>query len=275
MTGAGRGGADDPESAAAQAGSSDSATHERVTNNPSDLVLVTFRDRVAVITLNDPAQRNALTPRLSHRLAAAVTELEDNPQVNAVIITGAGTAFCAGAHRSVTREPSEQALRAMYEGFLAVAECTLPTIAAVNGPAVGAGFNLALACDVRIAGPTALFDARFVSLGVHPGGGMTWMLHRAAGPQVAKAALLFGDRFDAGEAVRHRIALRVDQDPVDGAMRLARAAAEAPREVILNTKATMRATVTPGTLDVHEHRFAVHNELGPQLRSATARTSGP
>src|ERR1700720_36743 len=101
---------------------------------------------------------------------------------------------------------------------MAVGRCTLPTIAAVNGPAVGAGLNLALAADVRIAGPNALFDARFQKLGLHPGGGATWMLQRAVGPQVARAALLFGMRFDAESAVRHGLGLRVPDDPVPAAL---------------------------------------------------------
>ena len=92
---------------------------------------------------------------------------------------------------------TEDGLRRIYDGFLAVANCTLPTIAAVNGAAVGAGLNLALAADVRIAEPAAVFDPRFQKLGMHPGGGATWMLQRAVGPQAARASLLFGMRFDA------------------------------------------------------------------------------
>ena len=125
-----------------------------------------------------------------------------------MIVTGAGKAFCAGADLSALGAAAEDGLRRLYDGFLAVADCTLPTVAAVNGPAVGAGLNLALACDVRIAGPAALFDARFQKLGIHPGGGMTWMLQRAVGPQLARAALLFGMRFDADAAVSARPSAR-------------------------------------------------------------------
>ena len=120
----------------------------------------------------------------------------------------------------------------IYDGFLAVANCTLPTIAAVNGAAVGAGLNLALAADVRIAGPAALFDPRFQKLGIHPGGGATWMLQRAVGPQVARASLLFGMSFDAETAVRHGLALKVAEDPVAAARELAAGPAAAPRDVV-------------------------------------------
>ncbi len=90
-------------------------------------------------------------------------------------------AFCAGADlTALGGGGAERHWRGIYDGFLAVGNCALPTIAAVNGAAVGAGLNLALAADVRIAGPAALFDARFQKLGMHPGGGATWMLQRAS-----------------------------------------------------------------------------------------------
>lgn len=154
---------------------------------------------------------------------------------------------------------------------MALASCTLPTVAAVNGPAVGAGLNLALAADVRIAGPTAVFDPRFQKLGIHPGGGATWMLQRAVGPQVARAALLFGMRFDAETAVTHGLALHVADDPVAAALDLARGPASAPREVVLATKATMRATASPGTVDTDTHHSAMRTELGPQASSIQSR----
>jgi enoyl-CoA hydratase len=132
---------------------------------------------------------------------------------------------------------------------------------------VGAGLNLALATDVRIAGPNALFDARFQKLGLHPGGGATWMLQRAVGPQVARAALLFGMRFDAESAVRHGLALSIADDPVAAALELAAGPAAAPRQVVLATKATMRATASPGSVDAEQHELAKDTELGPQANS--------
>ncbi|OBI16440.1 enoyl-CoA hydratase [Mycobacterium sp. E2497] len=237
----------------------------------SDLVLFTVDNRVALITVNDPDRRNAVTAEMSARLRAAVERAEADPDVHAVVVTGAGKAFCAGADLSALSaaggDKAETGLQQLYDGFMAVSSCRLPTIAAVNGAAVGAGLNLALAADVRIAGPAALFDARFQKLGLHPGGGVTWMLQRAVGPQVARAALLFGMRFDAETAAHHGLALAVADDPVAAALELAGGPAAAPREVVLATKATMRATVSPGSLDHEQHVFAMRTELGPQAYS--------
>lgn len=235
-----------------------------------DRVLLEIADGVALITVNDPDRRNAVTDEISAGLRLAIADAQDDPNVHAVVVTGAGTAFCAGADLSALGAAAEDGLRRLYDGFLAVADCALPTVAAVNGPAVGAGLNLALACDVRIAGPAALFDPRFQKLGIHPGGGMTWMLQRAVGPQVARAALLFGMRFDAEAAVSHGLALEVADDPVAAARQLAAGPASAPREVVIATKATMRATDSPGSVDTELHAVAVRAELGPQAESIQA-----
>ena len=229
-----------------------------------ELVRYGVTERVALLTVNDPDRRNAVTAAMSAQLRAAVQQAEADPGVHALVITGAGRAFCAGADLAALGVATEAGLLALYDGFMAVAHCTLPTIAAVNGAAVGAGLNLALAADVRIAGPRALFDTRFQQLGLHPGGGATWMLHRAVGPQVARAALLFGMRFDAEAAVAHGLALQIDDDPVSAALALAAGPASAPRHVVLATKATMRATASPGAIDIDQHEFAKQTELGPQ-----------
>jgi enoyl-CoA hydratase len=233
----------------------------------SDLVLYSVEDRVALITVNDPDRRNAVTDAMSVALRAAIERAEGDPNVHAVVVTGAGKAFCAGADLSALGAAAEDRLLRLYDGFVAVGNCALPTIAAVNGAAVGAGLNLALAADVRIAGRQAMFDPRFQKLGLHPGGGATWMLQRLVGPQVAKAALLFGMRFDAEAAARHGLALRIADDPVAAALNLAAGPAAAPREVVLATKATMRATASPGSIDTELHDLAKRTELGPQAES--------
>ncbi|MFI9007151.1 enoyl-CoA hydratase [Actinosynnema sp. NPDC053489] len=229
-------------------------------------VLLDRSDRVAVITVHDPGRRNALTLDLSDRLVAAVRACEDDPEVHAVVVTGAPPAFCAGADLTALGEAREEGLRRIYAGFLAVADCALPTIAAVGGAAVGAGLNLALACDVRLVNDDARFDARFLQLGIHPGGGMTWMLHRLAGPQVTTAMTLFGQVLGADAAVAHGLAWsRVDgghDELVAAAVEFARPSAEASRDLVRTIKASLRATAK-----LADHADAVDTELTPQVAS--------
>ncbi|HEU5476081.1 MAG TPA: enoyl-CoA hydratase [Actinophytocola sp.] len=233
-----------------------------------DSVLLERRAGVAVITLNDPDRRNALTLTSSARLAERIAECEADEEIGAVVVTGAPPAFCAGADLTALGAAHETGLRSIYAGFLAVARCSLPTIAAVGGAAVGAGLNLALACDVRLAGPLARFDARFLQLGLHPGGGMTWMLQRIVGPQTAMAMTVLGQKADAATAERTGLTLRtVDGDHdalVAAAVELAGPAAAAPRELVLSTKHTLRTTAT-----LTEHAEAVEIELVAQLESMT------
>ncbi|OLT11518.1 enoyl-CoA hydratase [Pseudonocardia sp. CNS-139] len=204
-------------------------------------------DRVAVLTLANPARRNALDADLSAKLATAVRTAAADGAAGALVVTGDGPAFCAGGDLDELAGADPATLHAVYAGFLAVAECPLPTVAAVNGAAVGAGLNLALACDVRLAGPRARFDARFLPLGLHPGGGYTWMVQRALGPQGAAALTLFGDVLDAAEAARTGLVHRVADDVVAAAVELAGNAAAAPPDVVRTTKATLRLTSAMST----------------------------
>ena len=142
--------------------------------------------------------------------------------------------------------------------------CPLPTLAAVNGAAVGAGMNLALVCDVRLAARRARFDTRFLQIGIHPGGGHTWMLQRIVGPQGAAAAVLFGEVLDGTEAERTGLAWRcVDDDQLLAtAHDMARKAADAPRELAVVVKETLRDVASIATQDE-----AVNRELAPQVWS--------
>ncbi|MEV6641997.1 enoyl-CoA hydratase [Amycolatopsis sp. NPDC051371] len=229
----------------------------------TDSIVSEHTGGVALLTVDAPGSRNALTLDLSAQLVAAVEAAERDEEVHAVVVTGTPPAFCAGADLSALGSADEAGLRAIYEGFLAVARCTLPTIAAVGGAAVGAGLNLALAADVRLAGPRAKFVARFLELGLHPGGGMTWMTQRLAGPQQAAALTLFGQPLDAEAAVRAGLALRVvEGDLVAAAREFAAPAVAAPREALLATKRSLRTTASLAT-----HADAVDVEIEPQLAS--------
>jgi enoyl-CoA hydratase len=112
-------------------------------------VLFEIRHNVALITLNNPAKRNMLTQEVCDLIVDAVAAAEAHPDVKALIVTGNGKAFCAGGQLA-DLTPNQAVLEKIYSGFLSIANCTLPTIAAINGPAVGAGFNMAVGCDVRI-----------------------------------------------------------------------------------------------------------------------------
>ena len=219
-------------------------------------------DRVAVLTLSHPERRNALNIELSGKLVDAVRAAVADDGVGAVVITGEDPAFCAGGDLAELARADPATLHTVYAGFLAIAQCPLPTIAAVNGAAVGAGLNLALACDLRLAGPRAKFDARFLSLGLHPGGGYTWMLQRLLGPQAAAALTLFGDVLEASEAARIGLVHRVAEEVVPAAVELAGRAAAAPRDLVVATKATMR--LTAGAMS---HAEAVEIEVRAQAES--------
>jgi enoyl-CoA hydratase len=228
------------------------------------LVEVDIADRVATVTLNNPGERNTLTAEMVAEIIAAFDAIEADEGVGAVVVTGAPPAFCAGANLGNLGSAEGPGLRTIYEGFLRVGRCQLPTLAAVNGPAVGAGMNLALVCDVRVAARRARFDTRFLQIGIHPGGGHTWMLRRAAGPQAAAATVLFGEVLDGQQAERIGLAWRaVDDDQLATvAHEMAARAADAPRELSIVTKETLRDMALIG-----EHEAAVDREITPQVWS--------
>jgi len=219
---------------------------------------------VATVTIDEPERRNSLNTGIVEGLVGSFDRLEADPAVGAVVITGAPPAFCAGADLGDLGGSQEAGLRAIYEGFLRVGRSPLPTLAAVNGAAVGAGMNLALCCDVRLAGRAARFDTRFLELGLHPGGGHTWMLERAVGPSAASALVVFGTVIHGAEAERIGLVWKcVDDDALlDAAGEMAARAASAPHELTRRVKATMAAM--PG---VATHPDAVDLELEAQVWS--------
>lgn len=236
------------------------------------LVRLDIADRVATLTLDHPSERNSLTQPMVDEIVAIMDRVDADPGVGALVVTGAPPAFCAGANLGsllATGEGDEQAgkagFRAIYEGFLRISRSPLPTIAAVNGAAVGAGMNLALCCDVRLAARRAKFDTRFLQIGIHPGGGHTWMFRRVAGPQAAAAAVLFGEVLDGAEAERIGLVYKCveDDDLLAVAHAMAARCADAPRELVIRTKQTLAAMA-----QVQDHPTAVDTELDPQAWSA-------
>ena len=228
------------------------------------LVLTDISDGVGTLTLNNPDERNTMTHAMVEEILAAMDVFEADENVGALVVTGTPPAFCAGANLGNLSEATGDSLGIIYEGFLRIARSPLPTLAAVNGAAVGAGMNLALGCDVRIVSERAKLDTRFLQLGIHPGGGHTWMFRRIAGPQATMAAVLFGQVLDGAEAERVGLAYKSvpADDLLEFAHEFAARAASAPRELLIETKKTILDMA-----DVEEHPAAVARELTPQLWS--------
>ena len=174
-----------------------------------DPVLVERDAGVVTLTFNRPDIRNAMTAELTDAFGAAVEDVRGDPSVRAVVITGAGKAFCAGGDLSwINPGPGADVssirakMRAFYPKFLVVRSLDVPTIAAVNGAAVGAGLCVAMACDIRIAAEDAKLSTGFLRLGMHPGMAATYLLTRLIG--TARAAELFftARTVDGAEAER-------------------------------------------------------------------------
>ncbi|MDG1818622.1 MAG: enoyl-CoA hydratase [Porticoccaceae bacterium] len=227
-------------------------------------VLFEIRDNAALIRLNNPDKRNMLTQEVCAQIVDSVAQAEADPEVKALIVTGSGRAFCAGGQLS-DLTPNQQVLENIYSGFLSVANCSLPTIAAVNGPAVGAGFNLAVGCDVRIVTPEARFEPRFFGLGLHPGGGNTWMLQQIANWNTAAGMLLFSQSLTGLEAVEKGLAWNCveGESLIDQAFEFTANIRDLPKELLLRTKRTLREAAA--TKSNHQEILAL--ETAQQLWS--------
>ncbi|MEM9466579.1 MAG: enoyl-CoA hydratase-related protein [Actinomycetota bacterium] len=230
------------------------------------LITTEVRGRVGVLTLNDPDKRNAITLAMNDEIGAVLDAWEADDDIGAVVVTGAGRGFCAGADLDDLMSGSNaEEMKAIYDGFLRIAHTPLPTIAAVNGAAVGAGMNMVLACDLVLAGREfAKFDSRFLQIGIHPGGGHTWRLRQIAGRSTTMAMVMFNQILRADRAKEVGLAWDVvdDAELVDTAVEMAAVAAGQDRELNARTKATIL------TLDtVTESNQAVDYEIHPQLWS--------
>jgi enoyl-CoA hydratase len=164
-------------------------------------------DGVVLITLNLPARRNAMTDAMTARWHETMSRLATDRDARCVIVTGAGTAFSSGGDLSWLGERNAETvprlrdrMLAFYRTWLMIADLEIPTIAAVNGPAVGAGLCVALACDLVYAADDARLLAPFTSLGLHPGMAATYLLPRRAGTGLAREMLLTGRTLSGTEA---------------------------------------------------------------------------
>jgi enoyl-CoA hydratase/carnithine racemase len=171
---------------------------------------------VVLLTLDNAEQRNAMSPEMTASWATAIDVLAADREVRCVVVTGAGSAFCAGGNTSwIAGDPdaSVEQLRGrmlpFYRAWLSIRRLEVPTIAAINGPAIGAGLCAALACDIRYAAAGARMGAPFVKLGMHPGMASTYLFPDVLGRAAARDLLLTGRLVDADEALGLGLVSRV------------------------------------------------------------------
>jgi enoyl-CoA hydratase len=208
-------------------------------------------DGVAVLILDDPERRNAMTEAMGDDLAARAAELSEDAALRVVVLTGAPPAFSGGGDLGMledlgqrTRDEGMDAtdfMQAFYRRFLAIRSLPVPSIAAINGHAIGAGLCVALACDLRIVAAEAKVGLNFARLGLHPGMGGSWFLPRILGAQRAAVWLYTGQLVTGAEAAAQGLALSAApaEDVLAEALALARRIAVASPVVVRQLKGNL------------------------------------
>jgi enoyl-CoA hydratase/carnithine racemase len=249
----------------------------------TELLLCEQRDAVAILTLNLPDKRNPISDdEMVEALITKLESLDQDPGVRAVILTGAGSAFSAGgdikkmAAGVGLRDPLPAQTRRNYKAGiqrlpLMFEALEVPVIAAVNGPAIGAGCDLACMCDIRIAAESARFAESFVKIGIVPGDGGAWLLPRVVGFARASELALTGETIDAQQALAWGLVSRVvpDAQLLETALEIAGKIAANPPHAVRMTKRLLRqasASGLAGTLETSAamqaiaHATADHEE---------------
>lgn len=191
-------------------------------------ILLERHDGIARLTLNQPESRNAMTPEMGQEVAKAVDELNADPTVRVVVVRGAGKAFSGGGSLQALEQEAAAASgsgerqgrglgggRNFYRAYLSVRRLQVPSIAAINGHAVGAGLCFALGSDLRVMHASAKVGMTFVRLGIHPGMAATWTLPRLVGPARAAELLYTGKLIDAAQALAWGLVNHVAGDDFD------------------------------------------------------------
>ena len=240
-------------------------------------IQLTRDGHVATLTLNRPEARNAMTPAMGEEVRRAVAEVRADASARVLVVTGAGKAFSGGGDLGMLARDAGVSQgagdgmggppRDFYRRYLSVQALPIPTIAAINGHAIGAGFCFALACDVRIAAADAKLGMTFTKLGIHPGMGATYFLPRMIGSARACELLFTGRIIDAAEAERLGIVSRVvarDAFPAAARQLADEIAAAAPIAVRMVKRALYRGL---------EHSLDDALDLESMQQSATFQTA--
>jgi enoyl-CoA hydratase/carnithine racemase len=229
-------------------------------------LLCEIRDRVAVITLNRPDARNALSDHLTPALRRMIKQCGDDPNVGALLITGAGTAFCAGGDvkgmgsnsnkTEMTFEERVADLRTKQRTLTgALVAVRKPTVAALPGPAAGAGMAVALACDIRIAAESAIMSTGYARIGLTGDYGIAWLLTRLVGTSRARELMFLSERIDARRCEMLGLVNRVvaDAELRENAFALAKSLAEGPSIALARIKDNLDHAVSANFLDSMDH----------------------
>ena len=221
-------------------------------------VLVTRDGPVGIVTINRPQRLNAVTPAAGYRLSAAFRELEADPNIRAVVLTGAGRGFCAGADISGDVGNARDVLLETWNPLVRTMQALeLPIIAALNGVAAGAGVSLALACDLRVAAESARIQLSFTKIGLLPDAGLTWLLPRIVGLGRANELAMLARDLHAPEALQWGLVNRVCEDgaALDTAVALARDIADLAGSVTAVKWAHLRTfeSTLAGQLEFEAH----------------------
>jgi 2-(1,2-epoxy-1,2-dihydrophenyl)acetyl-CoA isomerase len=242
-------------------------------NSPA--VLYEERGSVALVTLNRPSALNSFTRQMHHDVWAACDRAEANQAIRAMVITGAGRGFCAGADLSefdfapgpdlVERaNPGPVIDQAFNPTARKLQNLRMPTIAAVNGVAAGAGASLAMCCDIAIAAPTASFIQAFSKIGLIPDAGGSWLLVERLGMARAMALAMTGDKLGAAQAKEWGLIWDVADDPVAAALAMAEKLAVMPTKALVATRHLLR--------DAGTRSFTQHLDAERDTQSALGRT---
>jgi 2-(1,2-epoxy-1,2-dihydrophenyl)acetyl-CoA isomerase len=222
-------------------------------------VLYETRGAVALVTLNRPAALNSFTRQMHADLWAALDQAEADPQIRALVLTGAGRGFCAGADLAEfdfepgpdlqkRADPGPVIDQAFNPTARRITHLRMPTVCAVNGVAAGAGASLVMTCDIAIAAPGASFIQAFSKIGLIPDAGGTWLLPQRLGLARAVALAMTGDKLSAPQAKEFGMIWDVADDPLAAAMTLAERLAAMPTQALVATRHMLRSAHTR-TLD--------------------------
>ena len=213
-------------------------------------------DGIVRLLFNDPATRNAMSEAMAEQFAVAIGQLCVRDDLRVVVLSGAGKAFSAGGHLDMLEKKIAQdekrnraEMREFYEQFLCIRDLPVPTVAAINGHAMGAGLCVALCCDVRIARSGSKLGLNFVRLGLHPGMGVTYTLPRIVGPAKAAELLYAGSVLSAEDALEIGLVNRCAAADAfeDHVKQYVDSVATAGPQAVRMLKRTLKAT-TQGTL---------------------------